>query len=215
MANPWGAVIAGGGQALSAGADYLAAKKREEILNHLLKRRQFQQGQIDDEMLSFIGGLRDSSPEAERTKATAEFLSAIKANQAQVNPGTPRGQISDREAAELAGLDSHLNAYGAEEADIEAALAAPMRQRLNEELRAGRTGTKLDLMKRRIESTDYLGQLRLARARANPWMKALGEAMKGAGSAVSGGFGGFGGKGGGMPKLGQSARANFDPSIYD
>lgn len=213
MANPWGAILAGGGQALIAGADYHAAQKRAEILNHLLKRRQFQQGQLDDETMGFVNQMRDSSPEAERANATAEFISAIRANQAQVNPSTPRGVVSDREAAELGALAPELEGYGREEADIEAGLAAPMRQRLNEGLLAGKHQTKMDLMKRRIASTDFLGKLRLARARANPWMKVLGEGLKAAGGAASGGMGGGGGNTG---YSANSARANFNPNTaYD
>lgn len=216
--NPWGAVMAGAGQAIIAGADYHAAQKRADILKHLIERRQFQQGQIDDRTNRFVSQMRDSTPETERANATAEFLSAIKANQANVNPGTARGAVSDREAAELASLDADLAGYGREEADIEAGIAAPMRQRLEEGLAHGRLRTDVDLMKRRIESTDYLGQLRLARARANPWMTVLGEGLKAAGGAVASGAGGgtssFGNAGAGSGYSAAAQRAGRGNYVY-
>lgn len=198
MANIWGAVLAGGGQALQSWNEYNAASQRDDILKAVMERRQRQQDSIDAILNGEIGTMRGETPEEERAQAMAEFVGQIKAHQPAIagNQGA-RGAVSDREAAAMADLQKTSGDFAGREADISARVAAPARMRINQDLRKGRIGTDIREILHKMESDDFLAELRLARARGNPWMDVLGGAMKQAGGMVSG-------MGGGTSSLGNA-----------
>lgn len=211
MSNPWGAIMAGAGQAIMAGNEYFSSQDRDEIMKHILERRQRQQDELDEMLMAEVGTMRGETPEAERAQAMGEFTSQLRAARADTPQSYgARGAVSDAEGAALAGLKGDLGVFSNREADITARTDAPLRMRHEQGLRRGRLGTGMKEKVRLMESADFLDQLRLARERPNPWVNMLGEGLKAAGGAVAGGTGG-----GGKAPLGQSASANFDPSIYD
>lgn len=210
--NPWGAVVAGAGQAVMSLNEYLASERRDEILKQILERRQRQQDEMDAMVMGEVGTMRGETPEAERAQAMSEFTSQLRdARAATPQSYGARGSISDREGAELQQLTGELGEHAGREADITSRIDAPLRMRHEQGLRQGRLGTGMKEHGRLMQSADFLDQLRLARRRPNPWLNMLGEGMKAAGGAMAGSSGG----GGGGAALGQSASANFDPSIYD
>jgi hypothetical protein len=204
--------MAGAGQGVMALNEYLASSERDDIMKAILERRQRQQDEMDAMLMSEVGMRRGETPEAEREQALGEFTGQLRAARA-ASPGSlgARGAVSDREAAAMGELTGDLGEFAGREADITSRIDAPLRMRHEQGLRQGRLGTGLREKGRLMESADFLDQLRLARARPNPWLNMLGEGMKAAGGAMAGGMGG----GGGKAPLGQSASANFDPSIYD
>ena len=76
--NPWGAVVAGAGQAVMSLNEYLASERRDEILKQILERRQRQQDEMDAMVMGEVGTMRGETPEAERAQAMSEFTSQLR-----------------------------------------------------------------------------------------------------------------------------------------
>lgn len=211
MANPWGAIVAGAGQAVMAGNDYFTSKRRDKIMKLILERRQRQQDELDAMLMDEVGTMRSETPEAERAEAMSEFVGQLRNARASSAVATgARGAVSDREVGALAETSGELGEFAGRESDITARLDSQLRMRQNQGLRQSRLGTGLREHTNKMASSDFLDELRLARRRKNPWLDMLGEGMKAAGGAMSGGMGG----GGGSAPIGQSASANFDPNTY-
>lgn len=212
MSDPWGAIVAGAGQAVMAGNDYFTSKRRDKIMKLILERRQRQQDELDAMMMDEIGTLREETPEAEREQAMGEFVGRLRDARASTATTTgARGAVSDREAAALAETSGELAERAGREADITARIDAPMRMRQNQGLRLSKLGTGMQEHTNKMASADFLDELRLARRRKNPWLDMLGEGMKAAGGAMAGGMGG-GGAGGSTGYSASSASANFNPN---
>jgi len=214
MANPWAGVVAGAGQGIMALNDYLTSQDVDKAMGRSIADRGRFQDKIDERLMGEIGSLRALSPEEERASAMNDFVMRLRSARAsQPTSYGARGTVSDREAAGLKELSSDLGVFGNREADITARIDSQRRMREKEGLGLSRAGSDVRLLGNQMSSMDFLNQLRLARkSRKNPWLDMLGEGLKGAGQAMGGGMGGGGGS---SAPLGQSAGANFDPSIYD
>lgn len=207
MANPWAGILAGAGQGVMALNDYLTSKKRDAIMKKILERRARQQEELDAMVMGEINTMRAETPEAERDEAMSEFVGQLRTARAtQPTSYGARGAVSDREVSEVGELKAGLGQFANREADITARLDSQQRMRDNQGLRLGRVGTDMQEHIRKIASADFLDQLRLARARKNPWLDMLGEGLKGAGQAMGGG--GMGG-GGQMAAKGSNASGGF------
>ncbi len=211
--NPWGGIMAGAGQAVIAFDDYRTSKKVEKAIGDSIAERSYYQDQLDEMLMGQIGDLRGMTPEDERQEAMGQFVSRLREARAPQAVATgARGAVSEREAAALKGATADLGQFAGREADVTARLDSQDRMRQNQDRGISRLGGRMRLQGNKMSSRDFLNELRIKRkSRGNRWMQMLGEGMKAAGGAMSGGMGGGGG---GSAPIGQSASANFDPSIY-
>lgn len=206
-----------GGSALKSIGKRKAQKKQDKILAAILARQGRQQAELDKMLLDEVGTMRGETPEAERDQAMSEFVGQLRsARAAQPTNYGARGAVSDREVAETGELQRGLGQFSDREADITSRLDAPGRMRENQSLRQGRLGTSMQQLMRKMDSDEFLGQLRLARVRPNKWLSALGSVMTGAGNAMAGGgIGSIAGRGSGSSRSLMQLPGGFDPEeIY-
>jgi hypothetical protein len=193
MVDPVSIGLSVGAAGLGALNSYRTADKQDKIMKLILERRARQQEELDRMIMGEVGMQRSETPEAERAEAMNEFVGQLRATRAaQPSSYGARGQVSTRETQGMDELQAGLGQFAGREADITARLDAPGRMRQNQALRTGRLGTGLREQTRKMESSDFLDQLRLSRARRNPWLDLASSVLGGIGQgrAVSGGGGG-------------------------
>lgn len=190
------ALVALGGTALSAGANYYngkqTAKRQDNELAKQIRQRSQLQGEADTAVNRLLAQRAASDSGGERAATANQYLDQVRQAQGAATAGLQqRGAVSDayRQSANDAALG--IGDYGATAANLMSRIDAPMQQRQREGVENAQLGSDLGRVARRSSGQDYLGQLRLQGIRRNPWLDAFSQLASGASTAVAGSsFGG-------------------------
>jgi hypothetical protein len=181
--------------AISAGA---AAKNQHDTLQRQdneaaagIAAQAGRQRQADARVSQEVQALEASSPEAERARATNDFLGQLRqARGAQYNANGV-GASSDEFAKDTAAGAGKVVDFGKASADRMARISAPGRQRVNEQVSFGRAAGDVNQIARGAQGDAFLTQLRMRGIQANPWIGAASQLGQGvaSGMAQSSGYG--------------------------
>lgn len=180
------AVNAGGGgfdwrvllQAISTAAPMLAEARARRQSQDELHRGQLEQMALQSKVDKRIGDeVRDvaqSTPEAERARAAADYTTAVRKARTEGNASLPSALGGDRFQRDTSTLASAGTAYGQQRAGQLARIEAPFRQRVREGQAVTRAGLDVRREGSRASSMDYLARMRAAnRGEVDPWISIL------------------------------------------
>lgn len=177
-----GLALAAAGAGTTAIEQNRVENRQEDIATKRLVRQQQKQREANNTIDSALAKIKGSTGDAEREQANAGFIDALRRNAAAVNGSGPRVGGS-RFGAESAASDAAVQNYGTARAGQMARLAAPGRQRMNENLIAARMASDVGGIARDANAEDQILQDRAMAIRANPWVMAAGQFAQAAGGA--------------------------------
>jgi len=182
------------GAGASAKQTHDVAKNQDQEAARGIQAQAGRQREVDARISQEVGALENSSPEAERAKANAGFMTQLRRTAGQAMGGATAGATSERFKADEAGGVSNVVDFGKRAADTLSRISAPGRQRANESIGMGRMGSQVGGIARNAGSDAFLTQLRMRGIGRNPWIDAGASVLGGAagGMAANGGSGGAG-----------------------
>ena len=182
--------------AAGTGVDYYAgneaAKDRDRVLAGGIKRQRQRQRDADARVNQELDTRAASNPDDERQQAMAQFMEQLKRARGPAGGTGDVPTASDRYEADAAGAKAGIQNFGTRRADIASRISAPIRQRTGENISSGRTGADVGLIGRKARGDDYVTQLKASSITEDPWLKALGIALRAAGMAYGVGAGAAG-----------------------
>lgn len=174
--------------AVSAGASakntYDTAKRQDNEMAAGIAAQADRQRQADQRVSQEVQAIENSSPEAERAAAQDQFLTQLRQSRAQQGGDARVGATSNEFNKDAAQSESNVVDFGKATATRLARIAAPGRQRTNEQVSFGRLGSDLGTIGRNSQADAFLSQLRARGIQRNPWI----DAAAGVGQGVAGGM---------------------------
>ena len=185
--------------AAGTGVDYYAGQKaaseRDRVLAGGIKRQRQRQSEADARVNQELDARAASNPDDERKASMEQFMAQLKRARGPAGGTGDVPTASNRYEADSAGAKAGIQNFGMRRADTASRIAAPIRQRTGESISGGRTGADVGLIGRKARGDDYVTQLKASSITEDPWLKALGIALRAAGMAY--GVGGAAGATGG------------------
>lgn len=133
-----------------------------------------------------IADIAGNTGEAERAKALEGYLNVLRDNEDLTGAAEdPLGLGGERYAERVASGVEGVRKRGTETASRTARIDAPIQQRRNETGRVAGTALDLGELGRQSAAQDFITRLHVASKRPNPWVDALGQVARGAGSVVA------------------------------
>lgn len=183
--------------AAGTGVDYYAgqeaASERDRVLAGGIKRQRQRQSEADARINQELAAREASNPDDERQQAMAQFMEQLKRARGPAGGTTDVPTAGDRYRADSAAAKVGIQNFGTRRADTASRISAPIRQRTGESISADRTGADVGLIGRKARGDDYVTQLKASSITEDPWLKALGIALRAAGMAYGAGAGAVGG----------------------
>lgn len=164
-----------------------AQHQQDRIASETLRRNAGANRRGGERVSQEIKAVAESSPDAERAAADADFTAALKKAQLQSGGdalGGPGG-ASTRFEDDLGLARTAAEGEGKALAGRIAAIDAPQYQRTRENIGFANAGTDLSLLADQNRGQDFLDQLRLSRATPNAGVDAAGSLLTGLGAGMA------------------------------
>ena len=165
-------------QGLSSALPVIAQSRASRDAQDDLLQGQADLARIQREADTMIGDevadLRGSGPEADESKALADYAAAASRARAQrTAPGPTLG--GERFQADAKVADQQGQQYARQQATFSAGVDAPSRQRERETQRAARRGGDVKALGQDAGTAAFLSKLRAQRRTVNPWIALLSQ----------------------------------------
>ena len=176
--------------AIAGGADYINQRNTQRDRNNILlsaeqTNRQLQD-KADSNTNSLINKISSSTPDAQQANYEQALKNVLSQNQpGGQSPLVQSGAVSGAYQAQAAQTGQDIRNYGNTQAALDASMAAPGLQRVNEGVAMDRTRQQLSNLSNQASGNDFLTRLRLEGIQSNPWISALGSLASGAANSWS------------------------------
>lgn len=182
-------LTAAGTAAQYSSNNQLAQQREQEAAQGIIRQAQLSR-EADQRVSQATQEVASSNADAEQAAKRATYMDALRKSldtRAGAVPTT--GNVSSRFAEDANSAKVQTEAEAAQNADLTAAIEAPMYQRMNEGVAMNNANVDLSLLKGRSAGQDYLTRLRTMLAKGNGWLGAAGGLAAGAGGAMAGNVG--------------------------
>lgn len=165
------------------------AKERERIANQGIAAQASKQREAEARINEEVGAQARSSPEQEQREALDEFTSVLSAAKSKSAGDTAVPMGSDRYQTDEAASKAAIQNYGAEQAELQSRIMAPLRQRENENKSRRRTESDVLGIARNADAESFLNQLLQGSVTGNTGLELGGAIATGASQAMAGSAG--------------------------
>jgi hypothetical protein len=189
------AVLAASGAGVDMYNTKKTADKRDDIALAGLKKQGAHQRDADARITQELNAMEASTPEDERKASLDQYLTQLRSAKASAHgaAGGPGGsRFKDDSRTAKAGIDN----FGQRVAGTVSRIGAAGKQRQGERISAGRTAADVGLIGRNSSGDAAVNRMKMDAVQLNPWLQALGIALKAAGVGM-GAAGAAGGTGAG------------------